>query len=294
MVPILELQHVTKTFEGFTLNDISLQLEAGYILGCIGPNGSGKTTLIRLIMNLLKADKGSIHLFGTSVADDTHAERSVKDRIGFVYDEPCLYDDITPKVMKDLIRTYYTRWDEQEFSRYFELFELPANKPLKTYSQGMKMKFVTAIALSHHAQLIVMDEPTSGLDPVSRHEILELLQDYITREEASVFFSTHITSDLERIADYICLINHGQQIFTLQKDDVLEQYRIVRGSLEILDTAGPDARLPLVGYTKHAYGFEGLTDDVATIEKNFGNQLVIERCSLDDIMLYMTKRRVQP
>jgi ABC-2 type transport system ATP-binding protein len=296
MEPILELQHVTKNFEGFSLNDISLHLEPGYILGCIGPNGSGKTTLIRLIMNLIKADAGSIRLFGTSVADDAHAERDAKDRIGFVYDEPCLYDDILPMVMKDLIRKFYTRWDDQEFSRYFELFELPANKPLKTYSQGMKMKFVTAMALSHHAQLIIMDEPTSGLDPVSRHEILEILQDYINREEASVFFSTHITSDLERIADYICLIHDGKHLFTLPKDDVLQRFRMVRGPLELLETTGDDAlqetRLPLVGYSKHAYGFEGLTDDPATVEAQFGKQVVIERCSLDDMMLYMTKRRV--
>lgn len=298
MEPILELQHVTKHFEGFTLNDISLQLEAGYILGCIGPNGSGKTTLIRLIMNLIKADAGSIRLFGTSVGDDTHADRDAKDRIGFVYDEPCLYDDILPMVMKDLIRKFYTRWDEQEFSRYFELFELPADKPLKTYSQGMKMKFVTAIALSHHAQLIIMDEPTSGLDPVSRHEILEILQDYINREAASVFFSTHITSDLERIADYICLIHDGSHVFTLPKDDVLERFRMVRGPLELLETTVDDThkdkRLPLLGYSKHAFGFEGLTDDAATIETQFGKQVVIERCSLDDMMLYMTKRRVRP
>ena len=296
MAPILELQHINKSFEGFKLDDISLQLESGYILGCIGPNGSGKTTLIRLIMNLLKADSGTIRLFGTELNGDRRSERAAKENIGFVYDEACLYEDVLPLAMKDLVCKFYSRWDDHEFSRYFDLFELPENKPLKTFSQGMKMKFVTAIALSHHAQLIIMDEPTSGLDPVSRHEILEILQDYIAREGAAVFFSTHITSDLERIADYICLIHKGEHLFTLPKDEVLDRYRMVRGPLEVLGTgesgSSPKVDLPLIGYAKNSYGFEGLTDDNAFFISHYPAAVVTERCSLDDLMLYMTKRRV--
>jgi ABC-2 type transport system ATP-binding protein len=286
MEPLLELNQVTKTFSGFTLNNLSLRLEPGFILGCIGPNGSGKTTLIRLIMHLIQPDTGSIHLFGTSMDAQ---ERSVKDRIGFVYDEPCLYEDVLPFVMKNMVKQFYSRWDDQEFFRYFELFELPSDKALKHFSQGMKMKYMTALALSHHAQLIILDEPTSGLDPVSRHEILELLQAYISDGDASVLFSTHITSDLERIADYICLLDHGNHRFTLPKDEVLDRYKLVIGSLEDLAAILQNSTAFLCGYTKNSFGFEGVTDAPEQIKNDFPH-IALEHCSLDNLMLYLTKR----
>lgn len=287
MKPILELDHITKTFEDFRLNEISLNLERGYILGCIGPNGSGKTTIIRMIMNLIRPDSGTVRVFGNDITRNESTGKKVRDDIGFVFDESCLYEDILPLEMKNMIKRFYSRWDDKEFTTYMDMFELPMKKALKHYSQGMKMKYVTAIALSHHAHLIIMDEPTSGLDPVSRHEILEILQDYITREEASVFFSTHITSDLERIADYICLIDHGEHLFTLPKDELLERYRMVRGPLEMLE----DRNLPLLGLSKNSYGFEALTDNPQYFTERSDQGTVIERCSLDEMMLFMTKRR---
>jgi len=287
MEPILELGHITKTYEDFRVNEISLNLERGCILGCIGPNGSGKTTIIRMIMNLIHPDSGTIRIFGNDITKNGIIGKKVRDNIGFVFDESCLYEEILPLDMKNMIKRFYSRWDDREFSGYMDIFELPMKKALKHYSQGKKMKYVTAIALSHHAQLVVMDEPTSGLDPVSRHEILEILQDYITREDASVFFSTHITSDLERIADYICLIDRGEHLFTLPKDELLERYRMVRGPLEIL----ADKNLPLLGLSKNSYGFEALTDHPEFFAKLGNEGTVVERCSLDDMMLYMTKRR---
>ncbi len=149
------------------------------------------------------------------------------------------------------------------------------------------MKYMTAIALSHHARLIIMDEPTSGLDPVSRHEILELLQNYISDGESSVLFSTHITSDLERIADQICLLNKGRQVFTLPKDEVLDRYRIVKGPLESLSS-----RMPLLGVSKNSYGFEGLTEEAQWFSESKDEKVIVEKCSLDDMMLYLTKRSV--
>jgi ABC-2 type transport system ATP-binding protein len=287
MKPILELDHITKTFNDFHLEEISLNLESGYILGCIGPNGSGKTTIIRMIMNLMRPDSGTIRIFGNDITLDEYATKQVRDKIGFVFDESCLYEEILPLEMKDIIKRFYSHWDDREFRNYMDMFELPMKKALKHYSQGMKMKYVTAIALCHHARLIIMDEPTSGLDPVSRHEILEILQDYITREEASVFFSTHITSDLERIADYICLIDRGEHLFTLPKDELLERYRMVRGPLELLE----DHNLPLLGLSKNSYGFEALTDQPQYFAERSDENTIVERCSLDDMMLYMTKRR---
>jgi len=304
MEPILELDHVTKYFSGFTLNDISLTLDPGYIHGFIGPNGSGKTTTIRLIMNLIPPETGTIRLFGQTMQAD---EKAMKNRIGFVYDEPCLYEDVLPLEMKKIISKFYTEWDDNAFSRYADLFELPADKALRHFSQGMKMKFSAAVALSHHARLIIMDEPTSGLDPVSRHEILEILQNYIADEDASVLFSTHITSDLERIADYISLLHQGKLLFTLPKDDVLEKFRIVRGPLEILEAqktandgeiygksySAAASQLHLLGVSKNSYGFEGLTDKPEFFREQYGDGVITERCSLDDLMLYMTKRRIQ-
>ena len=287
MKPILELDHITKTFEDFRLNEITLNLEPGTILGCIGPNGSGKTTIIRMIMNLLRPDSGTVRVFGNDITRNESAGKKVRDDIGFVFDESCLYEEFLPLEMKNMIKRFYSRWDDKEFTIYMDMFELPMKKALKHYSQGMKMKYVTAIALSHHAHLIIMDEPTSGLDPVSRQEILEILQDYIAREEASVFFSTHITSDLERIADYICLIDHGEHLFTLGKDTLLERYRMVRGPLEMLE----DRNLPLLGLSRNSYGFEGLTDNPQYFAERSDQGAVIERCSLDEIMLFMTKRR---
>ena len=284
MDSLLRLEQVGKTFAGFSLENISLDVEPGYVFGLIGPNGSGKTTTIRLIMGLLPLEKGSIRIFGKEMAG---SGKQLKQEIGFVYDEPCLYEESLPLPMKHIISRFYENWDDAEFSRYMDLFELPADKPLKHYSQGMKMKYMTAIALSHHARLIIMDEPTSGLDPVSRHEILELLQSYISDGKSSVLFSTHITSDLERIADQICLLNKGRQVFTLPKDEVLDRYRIVKGPLDSLTP-----HMPLLGLSKNSFGFEGLTEEAQWFSASKDEKVIVEKCSLDDMMLYLTKRSV--
>ncbi|MDQ1353611.1 MAG: type transport system ATP-binding protein, partial [Acidobacteriota bacterium] len=172
MENILEIKSLRKEYKGFTLNDISFALPYGYIMGLIGPNGAGKTTTIKLIMNLLRRNNGEIKIFGK---DNREHEMEIKSRIGFVYDTPTFYEHLTLKQMKTIIAPFYKSWDEAMFQRYMKEFELSLKAKVRTLSRGMHMKFALALALSHHAELIIMDEPTSGLDPVFRRELLDIL-----------------------------------------------------------------------------------------------------------------------
>ena len=226
MENILEIKSLRKEYNGFALKDVSFQLPYGYIMGLIGPNGAGKTTTIKLVMNLLRKNSGEIKIFGK---DNLEHEVEVKSRIGFVYDTPNFYEHLTLKQMKSIIAPFYKNWDEVMFRKYIDEFDLPLTKKIKTLSRGMLMKYALAIALSHHADLIIMDEPTSGLDPVFRRELLDILSGLIQDEKKSILFSTHVTSDLERIADYITFIHKGEMIFSRPKDEIFEEYGIVKG-----------------------------------------------------------------
>lgn len=281
---ILEINKLRKNYKDFALKDISFSLQRGYIMGFIGPNGAGKSTTIKLIMNLLKKDGGDIRIFGL---DPAKQERKIKNRIGFVYDENYFYEDLTVNEMKSVIAPFYSLWDEGAFKRYVKDFELPVNKKLKELSKGMKMKFSMAIALSHNAELLIMDEPTSGLDPVVRSELMDILSYLIQDENKGIFFSTHITSDLSRVADYITFLNQGEIIFSTAKDEVMEKYGIVKGGKELLDM---DTRKYFSGIRENQFGFEALTPDKNATRKVFGDRVVIEKPTLDDIMVYYTRR----
>lgn len=282
---MLEINNITKQFEnqGFKLDDVSFNIEPGYIMGFIGPNGAGKTTTIKLIMNLLKKDSGEIKMFGK---DHIKYEKEIKDRIGFVYEEPHFYEDLTLIQMKNIIAPFYSKWDDNLFLKYMKDFELEDLMKIKKLSKGMKMKFSLAIALSHNADLIIMDEPTSGLDPVFRREILDILYSIIQNENKAILFSTHITTDLEKIADYITYINQGKIIFSKPQDEIRDQYSIVKGGTDILNA---DTRKLFLGIRETKVGFEALTDDVDHIARNLSKDILIERASLDDIMYYTKK-----
>lgn len=280
---ILEICNLRKQYDNFLLKDISFTLESGYIMGFIGPNGAGKSTTIKLIMNLARRDSGEIEIFGR---DNIRFEREVKERIGFVYDENYFYEELTILEMKRIIAPFYKKWDDVKFNGYLKQFNLPSKKKIKELSKGMKMKFSLAVALSHGAELIIMDEPTSGLDPVFRSEILEILQSLIQDENVGVFFSTHITTDLEKVADFITFINDGKIIFSKSKDDILEGYGIVKGGKELIDR---DTRQMFLGIRENSFGFEGLTDDANKIRKTFGKNVLIERPSLEEIMVYTVR-----
>lgn len=283
MEPILEVKHVHKNFKDFSLRDINFTLEKGFIMGFIGPNGSGKSTTIKLIMNLLKKDGGEIKLFGK---DHIAHEQEVKNRIGFVYEGNHFYDELTVTDMKRVIAPHYMNWDDPVFYEYVERFNLPHDKKIKDLSKGMRMKFSLAIALSHHAELLIMDEPTSGLDPVIRYELLEIFSDFIQDENRSIFFSTHITTDLEKIADYITFIHDGKILFSQSKDDILDHYGLVKGKNELIDD---DVRNMFVGIKQNRFGFEGLVKNRINAAKTFGDSVVIEKPSLEDIMVFYTR-----
>ena len=284
MDKILEVNNLRKEYKYFTLNNISFSLQRGYIMGFIGPNGAGKSTTIKLIMNLIHRNQGTIKIFGL---DNIKHEKEIKDRIGFVYDENYYYEELTMDTMKKIVMPFYSKWDDDAFNKYMKDFDLNPKKKIKELSKGMKMKFALAIALSHNAELIIMDEPTSGLDPVFRREILDILYSIIQDENKSIFFSTHITTDLEKIADYITFINEGSIVFSKTKDDIMESYGIVKGGLELLNDS---SRKEFLGIRENAFGFEALTDDQNKVKKLFGDKVVIEKPSLEDIMVYMVRR----
>ncbi|MFZ5354120.1 MAG: ABC transporter ATP-binding protein [Bacillota bacterium] len=283
---ILELKNVRKSYKDFELKDISFGLERGYIMGFIGPNGAGKSTTIKLIMNLIRKDAGEIKVFGM---DSIRDEETIKNKIGFVYDENYYYEELRVDDMKKIVAPFYKSWCDKDFYRYISLFNIPKDKKIKDLSKGMKMKFSLAIALSHGAELIIMDEPTSGLDPVFRSEILDILYEVIQDESKSVFFSTHITSDLDRIADYITFINNGELVLSSTKDELLERYALIKGDGSLLDNMN---RKEFIGIKEGRFGFEALTNNADKIRSLFREKVLIEKPTLEDIMLYTVRRSI--
>ncbi|MDA7027961.1 ABC transporter ATP-binding protein [Bacillus sp. CLL-7-23] len=279
---ILEIKNLSKQYQDFSLQNINISLEKGYIMGFIGPNGAGKSTTIKLIMNLIKKDQGGINIFGL---DHQQHQLDIKQRIGFVYDENHFYEELTVNEMKGIISPFYTNWDEAVFQQYAKDFQLPLAKQIKQLSKGMKMKFSLAIALSHHADLLIMDEPTSGLDPLVRSELLDVLQTLLEDENKSVFFSTHITSDLEKVADFITLIHNGEIILSQTKDELLEEYCIVKGSKDILSHQDM-----FIGLKTNNFGFEALSKNKKEIVQLFGDTVMVEKPTLEDILVFSTSR----
>jgi len=281
---VLEIRNLSKYYDDFRLQNVSFDLPEGFILGLIGPNGAGKTTIIKLIMHLIMKDDGSIKIFGKDHIDH---EVEVKSRIGFVYDTPNYYEHLNLKQMKNIIAPFYNNWDETVFRDLVDKFQLPLKKSFRKFSRGMVMKAAIAIALSHHADFIIMDEPTSGLDPVFRRELLDLLHNLLQNEKKSILFSTHITSDLERIADFITLIINGKVVFTKSKDELFENYALVKGGIDLLSEK---ARKLFKGVRTSEYGFEALTDNISETKKLLGSQIVVDKANLEDIMYFSNKR----
>ena len=280
---ILEVTNLSKHFQDFSLRKVSFQLPAGYIMGFIGPNGAGKSTTIKLIMNLLHKDDGQIQVFGL---DHIENETAAKDRIGFVYDENHFHEELSVRNMARIVAPFYSRWQAQTFEKYLKDFDLNPKQKIKELSKGMKLKFSLAIALSHQAELLIMDEPTAGLDPVVRTELLDILASLIEDERKAVFFSTHITSDLDKIADFVTFINNGQIVLSTTKDEILDLYGVVKGNTELLT---PDARKLFIGLRLNKFGFAGLVRDKQAIRRLWQDSVVIERPLLEDLMLYTVR-----
>jgi ABC-2 type transport system ATP-binding protein len=283
MQNVLEIKNLRKDYVDFQLKNVSFSLPQGYIMGLIGPNGAGKTTVIKLILNLIAKDDGKIQVFGRDHIED---EVAVKSRIGFVHDTPYFFEQLALKNVRATVAPFYKSWDDQLFYRLLREFDLPPKKPFRTLSRGMKMKFALAVALSHHADFIVLDEPTSGLDPVFRRELLTRLSALIQDEKKSVLFSTHITSDLERIADYITFIHNGRIVFSTAKDEVVEKWAVVKAGNDLLNE---NSRTFFKAIRIREFGFEALTSNAAEARRRFAGNAVIEKASLEDIMYYMTR-----
>ncbi|WP_164667952.1 ABC transporter ATP-binding protein [Virgibacillus doumboii] len=277
----VEFNQVTKKRKDFTIENLNITIPQGYITGFIGPNGSGKTTTIQMMMNILEIDEGDIKLFGTS-----HKDHHVKQKIGFVYDDLYMYEDFTVKKMKAFIAPLYETWNEDLFQTYLEKFNLPFCKKIKRFSKGMKMKCSLLFALAHEPEFIVMDEPTSGLDPIFRRELLDILQELMIRENQTIFLSTHITNDLDRIADYIIFIHQGEVLFQKSMEYLKETYHIIKGQTDHLDD---DIRRLFIGIRETEIGFSALFEGDPAIFESFADELIIEIALLEDIMYYLTR-----
>lgn len=273
----IELKGVTKKFSDFTLGPIDLEIPTGSIVGYIGQNGAGKSTTLKLILGLLTADAGEITVLGEKNPKDAY----VKDRLGVVFDDLHVPEEMTVTDIEAFCRRVYMAWDRDEFMNHIARFALPKKKAVKDFSRGMRMKLSLAIALSHGAELLLLDEATSGLDPIIRDEILDELMDFMQDEMHTILMSSHITSDLEKVADYIAFIDHGKLLFFSPKDELVETYGLVSLSNEEMEALDPRA---VVGMRTHAFGKEALV-----VRNLVPSDLRVEKPSIEDIMIYLSK-----
>ena len=275
----IELEHVTKRYGDFCLQDVSLALPQGTIMGLVGENGAGKSTLIRLLMGAAKADSGRMTLLGV---DNQSADfTAVKEDVGIVLDEAYFPEVLSAKQVGRIMALTYRNWEQPVFEGYLKRFGLPQDKLFKEFSRGMRVKLAIAVALSHKPRLLVLDEATSGLDPMVRDEILDIFNEFTRQEDHSVLISSHIVSDLEKICDYVAFLHRGNLLLCEEKDRLLEEYAIVRLTGEQMEALPPEAA---VRYHKGAYGTEALTR--RALLPAFA---VPERATLEEIILFLAK-----
>ena len=281
MENILEVKNLCKKYNQFELKNVNLTLPKGMIMGLIGENGAGKTTTIKSILNLTNST-GEINIFGLNVKK---YDKKIKQNIGVVLNENFFSEYLNPKDINKIMKNIYKNWDEKLYFKYLEDFKLPQNKISKEFSSGMKMKLKIAVALAHHPKLLILDEPTSGLDPVARSEILDIFQDFIQNGENSIFVSSHITSDLEHIADYITFINDGEIVLSKTRDELLEEYGIVKCSKAEFEKIN---KKDYVKYKVNRYEYDVLVENKSEFKRKYDFN-VIDKPTLEDIMLIYIK-----
>lgn len=275
---ILEIKNLSKKYDDFALDNVNITLPKGSIMGFIGENGAGKSTTIKLILDLIHRDSGKISIFGW---DNIEYENKIKEDIGVVFEENNLPENMTITDVSIVMRNIYKNWDSKVFNSFMKEFSLPAKKTIKEFSRGMKMKLSIAVALSHHAKLLILDEATSGLDPIIREEILDMFLEFIQDEEHSIFASSHIISDLEKVADYITFIHKGKILFSESKDNLLCKYGVLKcraSEFEIIDKS------IVAGYRKSKFGVEALV-----LKDKIKGKHIIDHASIEDIMLFSIK-----
>lgn len=281
MENILEVKNLTKEYGAFTLDHISFSIPKGTIMGLIGENGAGKSTTINAILDLIQKDEGEVTFWG----QDLSSANQMKEDIGVVFDGISFYETLTAKKVGKISQEAYKQWDEKLYQKYLSKFQLPTDKEIKTFSKGMKMKLSIAVALSHNPKLLILDEATSGLDPVMRDDILEVFLDFVQDEEHSILISSHITTDLEKIADYITFIHEGKLLFSKDKDELRYQYGIIRcKSADFAEINKSD----ILAYRKEAYQYSVLVANKEKARRTYRN-LVVDDVSIDDILLLYVK-----
>ena len=278
----LVIQGLTKRYKDFTLDHISFTVPRGSIMGFIGENGAGKTTTIKAVLDLIKADEGHVSILGYPT-DKLPVD--VKEAIGVVFDGSSLHDNLNVKNINSIMKNIYKSWDVARFTHYIKRFELPTKKILKEFSRGMKMKLSIAIALSHNSKILILDEATSGLDPMVRDEILDIFLEYIQEEDHTIFLSSHIISDIEKVADYVTFLHKGKIVFSENKDELIYQYGILHCRRE--DISGID-RNYIVGIRENSFGADVMIKKKDEFMKHY-RQFTIDRTSIEEIMLFISK-----
>lgn len=276
---MLKVSNLCKSYDKFKLSNVSFELPSGFIMGFIGANGAGKTTTLKSILNIVKCDSGQIEIFGKSIYNN---ESEIKEQIGFSAGNITFYPKKRVRNVVDIYKRFYKNWSDEVFSEYTTKFKLDEEKRINALSQGMCVKLSIALALSHDAKLIILDEPTSGLDPIAREELLSILSEIISDGDKSVLFSTHITSDLDKCADYILFIKDGKIIENSTKDDLIDAYALISGKMCVFN----DLQERLVGYKKNAFGFQGLIKRSQLLNED---DVEIAVPNVEDIMIYHIK-----
>ena len=279
----IEIRNLQKNYKNFSLTIDNLHIPEGYITGFIGPNGSGKTTTIKSLLGMVKPDSGEIKILNSNINKDT----KTKENIAYVGDESGFLEESKISNLHKIISKFYSNWDEELYKKYINKFQINESKTYKDLSKGQKKQFELIMALSHHPKLLIMDEPTSSLDPIIRNEFLELMQDHIEIDNMTVFYSTHITTDLDKAADYIVMIYNGKILLKGEKDEILDNHVIVKIKKELVDNS---IKKEFISLKESAFGFEGLISDKSKAYELFGDEAIYEKCTLEDILLYYTRR----
>lgn len=283
---ILKVNGLGKSYKSFKLDQVSFEIPKGFIMGFAGQNGAGKSTTIKCIMDLIRYESGQIELFG-----QPQGAADWKERIGYVSEEPYFYEEMTVEWTGRFVGSFYRKWDGKLFRSLLNRFEVDSRKKVKELSRGMKVKLSLALAMAHHPELMILDEPTSGLDPVVRSELLEVFLEIIQNENCSIFFSSHISTDIEKVADYITIIHDGRIVVSSDKHTLLDEWKIVKADSRYRD---PRMEAELFGYKQNEFGYSGIVKDVRAFERNWRRsfpegEYKQERLTLDDLLVRIVK-----
>lgn len=278
----VKVKNLNKSYNDFSIKNINLNIEKGTIMGFIGKNGAGKTTTIKTMLNIMEKDSGTVEFFGKELLTN---EKLIKEDIAVVLSEGGFFEKLTIKKARLIMKNIYKNWSDDLFYQYLEKLNLKENKKINQLSTGMKKKFYIALSMAHKPKLLILDEPTAGLDPVAREEILDLFLEFIQNEESSIFISSHITTDLEKIADNITFIDNGEIIFSEEKDNLIYFRAIARCTLEEFKNID---KKDYLFYRKNSYSYEILVENKIIFKEKYKN-IIVDNVTIDEIMLFYTK-----